>query len=191
MAQDFATNMFDGGNVWSTDLQNIENALFTLNTLFSGATAPANAVEGKPWRDTAKGVLKVYTGTGWDGLMHGDTSQKLWVYRNSAMAGWVVDATVSDKVLAFKGGTTYTTGGAAAGSWTVSGFSGTANGHVLTMAEIPAGGVSDSPFAPFILTVTGDFKPITAQPHTHTLSVAQNATWRPAASVGTLQRMDL
>nr|MDA3834919.1 hypothetical protein [Spirochaetales bacterium] len=152
MAQDFATNMFDGDNVWSTDLQNIENALFTLNTMFSGTIAPANAVQGKPWMDTGKGVLKRYATSSWVGLMHGDVWQKLWVYRNSAMAGRVVDATVSDRVLAFKGGTTYITGGASAGSWTVSGLSSAehthGNGSLYTPAhnhkwyEYPAYGVA-------------------------------------------------
>src|SRR4030042_3666165 len=100
MTQEWSTNFFDGDNVWSTDLQNIENALFPLRSQFSGTTAPANPLQFAPWGDTGKGVLKTYTGSTWNGLMHGDVSQKLWVYRNAALVGWVVDATVSDRVLA-------------------------------------------------------------------------------------------
>jgi hypothetical protein len=217
MAQDFATNMFDGGNVWSTDLQNIENALFTLNTMFSGGVAPSNPVEGKPWRDTAQGVLKVYTGLSWDGLMHGDALQKIWVYRNSAMAGWVVDATVSDRVLAFKGGTTYTTGGAAAGSWTHSHTdTRTVSGTAISVAQMPvhthavtgyrynASNASDNLYFTAEALNYDGYNVLTSAPivnnntggggtHNHTLagSVNDNTTFRPAASVGTLQRLDI
>jgi len=60
----------------------------------------------------------------------GDTTLKLWVYKNTAVTGWAIDGTVYDQVLAMKGGTTYTTGGVTAGTWTQP-------NHTLTTAEMP------------------------------------------------------
>ncbi len=68
--------------------------------------------------------MKIYLDSSWVAYMHGDTSQKIPVYRNTAMDGWSIDSTsATDRVLAMKGGSTYTTGGANAGSWVISGLS--------------------------------------------------------------------
>lgn len=56
---------------------------------------------------------------------------KMWFYADTAPTGWTLDATPSDELLAIKGGTTYTTGGATAGTWTQP-------THALTVAETPA-----------------------------------------------------
>ena len=105
MSQTFTDNCYAAGNVGQTDLQNMENNFQALKTSFSGAAAPANLLAGMLWFDTTKIVLK-YRDTAnaaWLGIMHGDVSQKIWVYRNAAIDGWAIDAAVSDRVLALKG----------------------------------------------------------------------------------------
>jgi hypothetical protein len=42
---------------------------------------------------------------------------KMIFYADTAPTDWTLDATPSDELLAIKGGTTYTTGGATAGTW--------------------------------------------------------------------------
>ncbi|MEW6670236.1 MAG: hypothetical protein AB1427_00950 [Thermodesulfobacteriota bacterium] len=107
MAQNFTDDCFAAGHVGATDLQNMENNFASLKSMFSGAAAPSNPVAGMLWFDTTKKVLKQrnVANSAWIGLMHGDLSQKGWVYRNAAMDGWAVDSTVTDRVLALKGGT--------------------------------------------------------------------------------------
>ena len=55
---------------------------------------------------------------------------KMWFYADTAPTGWTLDATPSDSLLAVKGGSTYTTGGAQAGTWTQP-------DATLTAAQIP------------------------------------------------------
>ncbi len=78
------------------------------------------------------------------GLLPGPAGTKAWFYQDTAPTGWTLDATPSDALLAVKGGTTYTTGGAQVGTWTQPNH--THNGpshthatsdHVLTIAEMP------------------------------------------------------
>jgi len=119
MAQTWEDDVYASGHNAATDLQNIENNFAALKSLFSGTTPPGSMAACHPWFDSAQHVLKIRADddSAWFGLMHGDVDQKIWVYRNSAMTGWAVDATVSDRVLAMKGGSTYTAGGAGAGAW--------------------------------------------------------------------------
>jgi len=78
---------------------------------------------------------------------------KMWFYQDSAPLGWTLDSTPSDSILAVKGGSTYNTGGASAGSWIVSGIvtdsesshrhTGPSHKHTtaavsLTIAQMPA-----------------------------------------------------
>lgn len=120
MSQSWTNDVYASGHVGATDLQNMENNFACLKSLFSGASQPASMAACHPWFDTTKHVFKVRNDgdSAWVGLMHGDTSQKIWIYRNAAMSGWAVDSGVSDRVLAVKGGSTYTTGAAVAGTWT-------------------------------------------------------------------------
>ena len=191
MGQTWTDDVFAGTHNAQTDLQNMENNFQTLKTMFSGISAPANAVEGMGWFDSDNFVMKQYNNAAWVGLMHGDALQKLWVYRNSAMAGWVVDASVSDRVLAFKGGTTYTTGGAAAGNWAVSGLTGGNHSHTYSGTTALSGTDTIAP--------VGSGAAITLN-HSHTYSgttasggvgsaITSAGTWRPAASVGSLQML--
>lgn len=121
MSQTWTDDCYAAGHVIATDMQAMENNFACLKSMFSGATAPGDPVAGMPWYDTTKKLLKHRDSAdaAWRGIMSGDTSQKLWVYRNAAIEGWAIDSTVTDRVLALKGGTTYTTGGATAGSWTL------------------------------------------------------------------------
>jgi len=132
MAQDWTDDVFAAGHTGQTDLQNMENNFAAMKSLFSGAAQPASMAACHPWFDTTQHVLKIRDDgdSAWLGLMHGDTSQKLWIYRNAAMSGWAVDSGVTDTVLALKGGSVYTTGGASAGTWTQP-------DHTLTESEMP------------------------------------------------------
>ena len=221
MSQTWADDVFAAGHVGQTDLQNMEHNFAALKSLFSGAAQPASMAACHPWFDTTKHVLKVRDDgdSAWLGLMHGDTSQKLWVYRNAAMSGWAIDSGVSDKVLALKGGSTYTTGAATAGTWAQP-------DHTLTEAELPAhdhGGVTGADgahghtfygynpdgdagtsylagglFTRGAHNVTALSSVVAVGTHTHTVSSTgsgdahnHGTAYRPAAAVGTLQYMDL
>jgi len=47
----------------------------------------------------------------------------MWIYANVAPTGWTISGATGDNLLAVKGGSTYTAGGAQAGGWTVTGLS--------------------------------------------------------------------
>jgi len=134
MSQDWTDNVYAAGHIGSTDLQNMENNFATLKSLFSGAAQPASMAACHPWFDAVKHVLKVRNDNDsvWIGLMHGDVSQKIWIYRNAAMSGWAIDSGVSDKVLGLKGGAIYTTGAASAGTWTQPDHTHTGPSHTHT-----------------------------------------------------------
>ena len=122
MSQTWTSDCFAAGHVAQTDLQNMENNFLALHSSFSGAAAPAGAAEGLLWRDTAKKVLKQYNGASWFGMFHGDASQKILVYDDTVLEGYLRDSGVTDKVIALKGGATYVTAGVTAGSWTIGGL---------------------------------------------------------------------
>ena len=209
MAQTWTADVFDRTHAHNTDLGNMEDNFATLKSLFSGAAAPASMAACHPWFDTTQHVLKVRDdgNTAWLGLMHGDASQKLWVYRNAAMDGWAIDAAVSDMVLALKGGATYTTGAATAGSWTVSGLTAASHNHQwYDDMGVDAHDRSFDSAGDFINIATQDTKTLTTTrglactnqtwdvdgwTSKVTPNIASNAAWRPAAAVGTLQYLDL
>jgi len=121
MSQEWTSNSFASGHVAQTDLQNMEKNFACLKSGFSGAAAPANTEGGMRWFDTTKKVFKIRNNgdTAWYGLMHGDGSEKRLVYRNVAMDGYLRDATVTDKVIALRGGAIYLVGGDdTQGTWT-------------------------------------------------------------------------
>lgn len=118
----------------ATDLQAIEDNFAALKSNFAGISSPAagsGVIDGLIWKDTTQKLWKGYNGSSYYGFMHGDTNQKIWVYRNSAMDGWAIDSSVTDKVISLKGttGDTYETAGTTAGNWTISGMS-----HTHTIA---------------------------------------------------------
>jgi hypothetical protein len=85
------------------------------------------------WFDTTNEVLKSRDvgNSSWYTQLQGTASLKFWVYANAAEDGWIVDSSVTDRLLALKGGATYLTAGTQAGSWTWP-------SHTLTIAEIPS-----------------------------------------------------
>lgn len=206
MSQIWTDNPFESGHVGQVDLQNIENNFLTLKSLFSGGSAPANAVAGMPWFDTTKKLLKIrnQANNAWIGVLYGNASLKLWLYLNSAQDGWAIDSSVSDRVLALKGGSTYTTGGAVAGSWTITGL--TAANHWHDLSNHTHSGTTSGPSA----TENVNYGVDTQRPHvnhTHTIttggpsingtgwqtdnSVSSTGAWRVAAAVGTMQYPDV
>ena len=105
MAQTWTSNCFDSSNDWDDDLQAMENNHLALQSSFSGASAPTSPVQGQLWEDTGSGALKKYDGAAWMAVLQGDADFKVFVYRNDTCDGWNIDATVTDRVIAVKGGT--------------------------------------------------------------------------------------
>jgi len=218
MSQTWADDIYDPDHEADNDLQNMENNFAALKSTFSGTAAPSNTVAGMQWFDTDNKVLKVRDAgdSAWYGLMHGDSDQKMWIYRNDAMDGWVVDSSVSDRVLALKGGDTYTTGAAVSGTWSHSHtmdhtHSTPAHQHVLEhtshwysvqedeyiFSEQTSGGqlyayhgtdLSKNIWKIHNRTESGGSGTTGASSSS---STGTASTWRPAAAVGTLQRLNL
>ena len=209
MSQTWTDNSYELGHVGQTDLANMEANLMTLKSMFSGAAAPGSVAACHPWFDTTQHVLKVRndTNTSWVGLMHGDTSQKIWIYRNTAMSGWVVDASITDRVIAIKGGSQAynVNGGNTAGSWSYShNHKWYNNTGVNASDQTWDGGGSTITFPK---TSKSEASNWTALGAFHTLTDAAAfpgyspsdswtandtlSTKRPAAAVGTLQTLDL
>jgi hypothetical protein len=210
MTQTYVDNCFQSGNVGQTDLQNIENNFAAVKSNFSGASTPSNVVAGMTWFDvdsgTAnEGVLKLRDdgNASWFGLFHGDTTQKVLVYRNTALDGWAIDGTagIQDTSIAIKGGATYTTAGAVAGSWTISGIwsaNDTSTNHTHTISTDLTGGAYK---LTFVSGVDGDVNNIPEHNHggvtgsggsyVHNHTILQNGLWRIRASVFTLQYIDI
>jgi microcystin-dependent protein len=208
MSQSWNDNTFEAGHVAQTDLQNMENNFACLKSSFSGAAAPANTVAGMLWFETDQKVLKTRNAADddWYGLMHGDVSEKRLVYRDAAMDGYARDGTVTDRVLALKGGAIYVTGGAVAGTVGIP-------SHALTTAELPAhthdiktyqdsGGIQTYQIDSDYRTTAGATRDITAPAlsagaHTHT-SIGSNTGhshggtgYRPSAAVCIIVYLDL
>jgi hypothetical protein len=142
MSQTWTDNCYDVGHVIATDMTAIENNMACLKSMFSGASAPSDPVAGTGWFDTTKKLPKVRNNanSAWLGIMAADSSHKIWVYRNTAPDGWAIDSSVTDRVLALKGGSDAynVSGGGTAGTWTQP-------DHTLTASECAGGGsVTDS-----------------------------------------------
>ena len=195
MAQAYTINCFDPNNSVQSDMAAIEQNFEALRTLFSGLAAPANPSAGMAWAHPG-GVdglrMRDVANSAWLAVLLGDANSKMWLYRNDAAPGMQVDATVTDKVLAIKGGSEAydVSGGNNAGSWTISGLSSvnSTHGHSGTTstedADFHSGGTTLNTKA--------------TEPHNHTFSVSNQGshnhtvhhagTSRPSAAVGTLQK---
>jgi len=215
MVQTYTADCYDPSNVGDTDLTHMEENFAALKSSFSGGSQPSNAVAGMLWLDTTQKVLKNrdQANSAWYGLMHGDTSQKIWVYRNTAMDGWVVDSTVTDVVIAIKGGSNaYNVAGAqTAGSWShAHTISSTSHNHYLkndTIVYPSYNADTDDKNEDYFATVydgqvqvfkTGGgstalhrLDDLTVSQHGASSTTSTVSAWRPAAAVGTLQRLDL
>ena len=150
--QDWTEDLYESTHVADTDLQNIEKNFATLKNSYAGTSAPANAKPGLAWFDTTKKIMKVrnQADSAWLGVMYGTTSYKVWVYINAAGDGWVIDSSITDAVLALKGGSqAYNrTGGGAAGTWTVANHTHTLTtssdgNHVHKIRNHTAGGTTE------------------------------------------------
>lgn len=214
MSQTYTADCFAGSHEAQTDLTNMEANFAALKSMFSGASAPSNTLAGMPWFDTTKKVLK-YRNNGdsaWVGVMHGDTSQKIWVYRNTAMDGWAIDGTVTDTVLALKGGSVYTAGAIVAGTWTIGGLTDSGHTHAAGSYAGPNHthtATSGAPSATTAVNAEGATL-VGSETHTHSITtgnpsataltgtsasgtstIASDASWRASAAIGTLQYLDL
>ena len=129
MAQDWKTMSYASSNEAVCDLSKFEDNFAVLQGHFSGTGAPSASVQGQLWFDTDDKIMKIYNGSAYKGLMYGSASAKIWVYLNSAPDGWIQDSSVTDKIVAVKGGSTYTTAGTAQGSWTMSGLTSSTDSH--------------------------------------------------------------
>ena len=105
MSQTYTANCYQSDHVAVTDMANIEANFATLRSTNSGAAAPSNTEAGLQWWDTVNNRLKIRNdaNSAWLGILQGDASFKIWVYRNDTCDGWTIDATVTDRVLALKG----------------------------------------------------------------------------------------
>jgi len=189
MAQNYTPNCFNEDGIGFTDLQNMENNFAALRSSFSGSSSPSNPIAGHPWFDTSRKLLKVRSADNdeWFGIMQGDTSQKIWVYRDTAQDGWQIDTSIYDIALVLKdhgaGAGTYTTAGATAGTWSISGLSTSTDGshdHDIDNTQTGASGSAE-----YVLNSTGDLDTDNAGSHSHTAT--GDGSWRISAAVGTLQ----
>jgi hypothetical protein len=210
--QTFTDNCYDSTHQVGTNMAAIENNFAALKSMFSGAAAPSDLVAGMLWYDLTKNLPKMRNeaNDAWLGIMHADASHKIWVYRNTAPAGWAIDAAVVDVVLALKGGAQAynANGGTQAGTWTQPDCTlsaanlpahthGSSGNHTHTITTDNGGGATN--FQP---PNTGTGAPGTSVTtsgtgaHEHTSvgsGTAHNhgTTYRPAAAIGTLQYMDI
>jgi len=212
MAQNYTINSYITTNEGYLDLEKFENNFECLRSMFSGSTSiplPTN-VAGMPWFDTTKKILKIrnVANDNWLGVMYGNTNTKIWIFEEIARNGWKIDTTVYDVVLALKGGSNdyNVSGGTQAGTWTTS-------NHTLVEDEIPTHdhGETGAHTHAILVTTGGSYHYGTTSQtsaghvtkntniggaHTHA-SVGSNSShnhglsWRPLASVGTLQHPDI
>jgi hypothetical protein len=118
--QTFTDDCYSSGMEAPFSLQAFEDNLRSLKSSFSGLGAPSNTTPGMLWFDMSAGkAFKVWnkSATAWFGIMAADSAHKIWVYRNAAPEGWAIDASVTDVVLALKGGGYGGTGGVTGGTW--------------------------------------------------------------------------
>ena len=140
MVQSFAGDLFAMTNDAETDLQNIENAINTLKSSFSGSTAPS-AEQGQLWYDTNRALLRHRgAASNWRGVIafKDDASYlnitKIWVYANAVEEGFSEDTDCADCVISIKGGSQ---------AYSATGGDGTPRGtwtqptYVLQEADLP------------------------------------------------------
>jgi hypothetical protein len=192
MVQDYNDDTYDPAHIGGVDLQNIEDNFAALKSNFSGGSNPGNTVAGMLWFDTGNEVLKLRDvgNSQWYTLLQGNAQLELWVYSNVAIDGWSIDGAVTDQLLALKGGSTYLTGGANAGSWTWP-------SHTLTIPQMPSHTHPPGGGAGNFMTTTGGGVGAPGDNYSTFSNTGStggdgshshgSTTFRPAAAVGTLQ----
>lgn len=211
MSQDFNTETYEPSATFSVNLVDIENNFAALKSSFSGTAAPSSPVAGQVFFHNTKKNLQIrnQANSAWLGAFYGSTSFKIWKYVNAAEDGWVQDSTITDKVIAIKGGSTYMTGGTTVGgSWIIAGnaIASTGSSHNHQIYDYPgfvSGGSWESNGSTPKLWVyqvnvgnrktvchsgSGSLYTITedlySENTTHTHTISHTGTWRPAAQVG-------
>lgn len=124
-------------------------------------------------RENEGTVLKLLTGT---------ADHKTWVYSNTATPGWIIDTTITDRVLAIKGGSgDYNVlGGVQAGSWS--------HGHTVGNHTHA---ISYSGYSPLAYQTTGPEYATSSPTGGASGNTGDNTSFRPYAAVGTLQYPDM
>ena len=222
MSQDFSLETYAASANFSADLLQIEDNFAALKSNFSGVAAPGAAadspVAGQFWFDTTKKIMKVRNSANnaWLGLFYGNSSFKIWMYRNAAGDGWAIDSSVTDKVVALKGGSTYTTGATSnTGTWIITGntLSTTGSTHTHRYLDYQSAGVyyswQSNGSTQVLMTATqrgdnqlmsksaGDTSAqnwraisedlyVKSADGSHTHSLTSGGAWRPTAAVGIL-----
>jgi len=150
MSSSWKDNPYGSTDIAANDLEQFNLNFDALKTNFANGSSPG-AVVGMQWYDTTNKVMKMDTSDyNWVGLMHGNSLSKVWMYRNDALNGWLIDGSVVDCVTALKGGSyayNVNAGQIASGStWNLSGpctLDATQipwNGVTLTTSTFIAGG---------------------------------------------------
>jgi len=119
---------------------------------------------------------------------------KMWFFQNTAPTGWTIDSTPADSLLAVKGGSGAfnVNGGTEAGTWQIP----DTEGHVLTIAEMPAHAHTMGSWAAGSGVGTGNFSIEGTTLNTSTVGGGgghvhtQVDTWRPLAQVGIICEKD-
>ena len=107
MAQNYTVNYWDStSSEGMVTLQIMENNFECLRSMFSGSAAPSEIIVGMPWFSTTSNGLKLRNAAddAWLGVFLAELTTKVWMYANIAEDGWVIDSSVSDRLLALKGG---------------------------------------------------------------------------------------
>ena len=220
MSHTFVDDTYAPGHIAGTDIENITNNFNILRETFAATTSPVNAVAGMLWSDTDNYLLKIrdQANANWLGAMMGNASTtKIGIYNNSTDDGWV-DGTgaLGDRIFAIKGGSVYTTGGANAGTWTISDIAtdsgtGSHNHQIYKWVASNASKFYDSNGDEVLISGLSsqvqqqdgfviDNGPYTSRTlmvdlytdlETHSHTVTSDGAWRPAAAVVTLQYLNV
>lgn len=183
------------GHYWDPDGVDANHGKHTTPTFIdngSDPAAPTGTNEVKLYNNG--GILKAIKTGGVGSPIGIPPGTKMLFKQDAAPIGWTFVAEDNDRILLNTG--TMSEGGATGGSWTISGLSGLANDHTLTVDEIPA---HRHEYTVFITNgqfpwpspqryAASDFNNQYTeytgggQPHNHTLSLSSDASWRPAYS---------
>jgi hypothetical protein len=125
------------------------------------------------------------------------SGMEMWIYAVSAPTGWTINATPSDQLLAIKGGSTYITGGTAAGDYTMPAHQHNMNSHThseagATLTAVPGANYEDGDSgAPGTGNHTHSFSVATTGPSPGVTSSGGAVTgYRPESSVGIICSKD-
>lgn len=219
----FSENCYDDDISLDVLMSLLELNCQTLRTNFAGTSKPSSPYEGQMYGDMNTDVLRfLHLGYGtstfdsseeqWPGLFHADVNDRIYVYSNSTIDGWIVDdssdITDGDLLLAVAdaGADTYDTAESVQGDgWT--GISHNHQWHVDNQASSgnevfnSSGTAADiassnqyvwreTNWIPLANSGNWNYKlvfPFSAYTTMNSLS----SNWRPRAAVGTIQYLDL